>query len=152
MNLPIELDTFPTINAALNSSATVLLLAGFWAARRRRFRAHAGCMIGALAISALFLASYVTYHFLKQRVTGSAHTSFTATGPIRPVYFTILITHLVLAIAIVPMVARTVYLAARQRFTAHRRIARWTLPFWAYVSVTGVVVYVMLYHLYPPMT
>ena len=106
-------------------------------------------MISALLVSAVFLTSYLIYHAAKHQATGAGHTSFTGTGLIRPVYFTILITHVVLAAAIVPLVVLTVTRAARRRFELHVRIARWTLPLWIYVSVTGVLVYILLYQLYP---
>lgn len=135
----------PKLNAALNGLSTVFLLLGFFFIRRKQVTAHRRCMLTALATSALFLASYLTYHFSVKAVT-----EFTAQGWVRPVYFTILISHVILAVAIVPLVIITVVRALRERFDQHRRIARWTWPLWMYVSVTGVVVYLMLYHLYPP--
>ena len=149
MALPIGVQQLPALNAALNATAFVLLTCGYLQIRRGRRRAHTACMIGALVVSALFLASYVTYHTLKQRATGSAHTTYEAAGAIRTLYLAILLSHVVLAIVIVPMVARTVYLAARRRFDRHRLAGRRTLPLWMYVSITGVVVYIMLYHLQP---
>lgn len=112
---------------------------GYISIRRRDVTAHKACMIAAFGVSTLFLISYVTYHVH----VGSVR--FTGTGWIRPVYFTILISHIVLAAAVLPLALVTLYRAARGRFEAHRRIARWTLPIWLYVSVTGVVVYLMLY-------
>ncbi len=149
MALPIDFQQLPTLNAALNATAFVLLACGYVQIRRGHRRAHTVCMIGALVVSGLFLTSYVTYHTLKQQATGSAHTTYGATGAIRTFYLAILLSHVVLAIVIVLMVVRTVYLAARRRFDRHRAAGRWTLPLWMYVSVTGVVVYVMLYHLQP---
>ena len=131
----------PTLNAALNATSAALLIAGFCCIRAKRVVAHAGLMIGACCSSTLFLTSYLIYH----AQVGSVR--FHGTGWIRPVYFTLLISHTILAIAIVPLAARTVFLAGRRRFEAHRRIARWTLPLWLYVSVTGLVVYWMLYHM-----
>ena len=131
----------PALNAGLNSLATVLLLAGYRNIRRRRVAAHRACMVTAFCVSTLFLASYLTYH----AQVGSV--PFQRQGWIRPVYFTILLTHIVLAGAIVPLTLITLCRAWRQRFDRHRRIARWTLPLWLYVSVTGVVIYVMLYWL-----
>ncbi|MCH8275640.1 MAG: DUF420 domain-containing protein [Armatimonadetes bacterium] len=138
-----SVEHLPTLNALLNSTCAVLLLAGFGFIRRKNVRAHRACMLGALAVSVLFLAGYLTYHFQ----TGTTH--FTGTGIVRPVYFTILTTHTPLAIAIVPMALITLRLALKRRFSAHRRMARWTLPIWLYVSVTGVLVYLMLYLWYP---
>jgi putative membrane protein len=133
----------PHLNAALNAVSFVLLLAGFYFIRRRRVRAHITSMSAALAVSVLFLVSYVTYHYSYGSV------KFTGTGFVRPVYFTILITHIILAAVIVPLVVVTLRLALRGEYARHRRVARWTYPIWLYVSVTGVVVYLMLYRLYP---
>ena len=130
----------PTLNAALNASSAVLLVAGYLFIRRRRVTAHRACMALAVLTSAVFLVSYVTYHVQ----VGSVR--FQGTGWIRPLYFTILVTHTVLAVVIVPLVLVTLSRALRGRFDRHRAIARVTLPLWLYVSVTGVVVYVMLYH------
>jgi putative membrane protein len=132
------------LNAVLNSIAAVLLLAGFLFIRRRNIRAHRACMITAVIFSAAFLTSYSIYHWHVGDVR------FGGQGWVRPVYFAILIPHVILAGAIVPLVATTLYLALRGRFPSHRRIARWTWPLWVYVSVTGVVIYLMLYRLYPP--
>ncbi len=133
----------PHLNAALNALSFVFLLAGFYFIRRRRVRAHISSMAAALAVSTLFLVSYVTYHYSYGSV------KFTGTGLVRPFYFTVLITHIILAAAIVPLVAVTLRLALRGEYARHRRVARWTYPLWLYVSVTGVVVYLMLYRLYP---
>jgi uncharacterized membrane protein YozB (DUF420 family) len=131
----------PAVNATLNATATLLLVLGWLFIRRGKDTAHRACMVGALAASALFLASYVVYHY------HAGSRPFTGTGPVRTVYFTVLITHVVLAAAIVPLVLITVARALRGQFPRHRAIARWTLPLWLYVSVTGVVVYWMLYQL-----
>ncbi len=133
----------PALNATLNGLATVLLAAGFVFIRRKRVNHHKLCMLGALGISALFLISYLIYHALH----GS--TKFSDPGAVRWVYYAILLTHVVLAAAIVPMVLITVYRALRGRYEAHRRIARWTWPLWIYVSITGVLVYMMLYQWFP---
>jgi uncharacterized membrane protein YozB (DUF420 family) len=135
--------TLPTVNATLNGTAALLLLAGFACIRARRLTAHRNCMLAAFGVSALFLASYLCYHYYH------GATQFTAGGLVRIVYFTILISHTILAVVVVPLVLRTIYLAGKGRLDRHKRIARWTLPIWLYVSVTGVVIYVMLYHLYP---
>ena len=134
----------PTLNAALNALATVLLLAGWVQIKRRRERAHRNLMFGAFGVSVLFLISYLIYHGL------AGSKPFEHTGIIRPVYYVILLTHIVLAAAVPVLAAVTIYLGCRDRRVAHRRIARWTFPIWLYVSVTGVIIYAMLYHLPPP--
>jgi uncharacterized membrane protein YozB (DUF420 family) len=131
----------PALNAALNSVATLFLVIGWRFIRRGDMVRHRACMLGALAASALFLASYVVYHY------HAGSRPFTGTGAIRAIYLAILVSHVVLAAAIVPLVALTVARAFRGDFERHRAIARWTLPLWLYVSVTGVVVYVMLYRM-----
>jgi uncharacterized membrane protein YozB (DUF420 family) len=137
----MNVSDLPTVNASLNACSTVLLVAGYRYIRQRRIQAHRACMLAAAAVSAVFLCSYLYYH----AQVGSVR--FTAQGMIRPIYFAILISHIVLAAAIVPLVPMTLWRALRANLTAHRRLARWTLPLWLYVSVTGVVVYVLLYHL-----
>jgi putative membrane protein len=132
------------LNAILNSAAFALLMAGFVFIKRKNVAAHRACMISALVVSAAFLTSYLTYHWHVGDVR------FSGTGWIRPVYFAILIPHIILAGTIVPLALVTLYYALRGRFPSHRRIARWTWPLWIYVSVTGVVIYVMLYRLYTP--
>lgn len=131
----------PALNATLNALATCCLVAGWLLIRAGRWRAHRAAMVGALGLSAAFLTSYLVYHYH----VGSR--PFQGQGAIRVFYFVLLITHIVLAAAIVPLVLVTVSRALSRRFDRHRRIARWTLPLWLYVSVTGVVVYVMLYRL-----
>ena len=133
----------PHLNAALNAASGLLLLAGLYFIFRGNVRAHRACMLSALVVSALFLVSYVVYH----AQYGSMR--FAGQGLVRPLYFSILITHVTLAVAIVPLVTITLRRALRGDFIRHRRIARWTYPLWLYVSVTGVVVYLMLYRLYP---
>lgn len=132
---------WPAANAALNAACALLLTRGFLYIRRGNIQRHRVCMTLAFLTSILFLASYLAYHALH----GS--TRFPGTGWARPLYFSILISHTILAVAIVPLALRTLYLASRGRFDAHKRIARWTLPLWLYVSVTGVVVYWMLYQI-----
>ncbi|MFB3921324.1 MAG: DUF420 domain-containing protein [Terriglobia bacterium] len=141
MNLQIS--DFPTIDAILNATSATLLTLGFIFIRRKNVAAHRLCMILAVVTSTLFLVIYLTYHYYH------GTTRFTGQGAVRAFYFTILGSHTVLAAAIVPLVVATLYRALSQRFDLHRRIARWTLPLWLYVSVTGVVVYWMLYRLYP---
>jgi uncharacterized membrane protein YozB (DUF420 family) len=137
----MEITDLPALNACLNSISTILLGAGYYFIRRRDIRRHRLMMTSAFICSCLFLTSYLIYHY------HAGSVPFTKQGWIRPVYFTILITHVVLAAAIVPLALTTLYRAWREQFDRHRRIARWTWPLWMYVSVTGVVVYVMLYQL-----
>lgn len=131
----------PALNASLNALATVILATGWVLIRQKKREAHRRCMLAALAVSTAFLVSYLVYHYYVGSVP------FQKQGPIRIVYFAVLITHVILAAAIVPLVLITVSRALSARFDKHRRIARWTLPLWLYVSVTGVVVYVMLYQM-----
>lgn len=141
----MSVNFLPTLNAILNATSGILITIGFFLIRRRRIAAHRACMIGAVISSSLFLISYLVYHIgFKAGVS-----RFTGTGWIRPVYFVILVSHTILAITIVPLIAVTLTRALRGRFILHRRIARWTFPMWLYVSVTGVIVYLMLYHFYP---
>jgi putative membrane protein len=135
----------PAINAALNGLSTVFISTGWYFIRRDRKQAHIAMMIAALITSGLFLACYLYYHFNVHYVT-----RFTATGLIRPIYFFILITHVLLAFLILPMVILTLVPALRARWDKHRRIGRWTMPLWLYVSVTGVLVYLILYIWFPP--
>ena len=131
----------PALNATLNATCTVLLVIGWILIKRGRIRQHRGVMIAAVSVSALFLVSYLVYH----AQVGSVR--FTKVGLIRTVYFTVLLTHTILAAAIVPMVLVTLSRGLSGRYDPHRRIARWTMPIWLYVSITGVIVYVMLYRL-----
>jgi uncharacterized membrane protein YozB (DUF420 family) len=140
MPVPSQYAIFPVINASLNGASTVLLIIGRWFIAQRRIAAHRATMITAVVTSTLFLISYLYYHYH----VGSVR--FQGTGWSRPVYFTILISHVVLAAAIVPLVIITLTRALRERFDRHRAIARWTFPLWLYVSITGVLVYFMLYH------
>ena len=131
----------PHVNAFLNATSAVLLVAGYVCIRKKLINFHRWCMVVAVAASSLFLVSYLVYH---SRV-GSVR--FQGQGWLRPVYFTILISHTLLAVTLVPLVIITLRRALEEKFDRHRRIAHWTLPLWFYVSVTGVVVYLMLYHL-----
>lgn len=139
---PSWVSSLPAVNAALNAMATLLLVGGWLLIRRRRADAHRACMLAALATSALFLTSYVTYHWF------AGSTPFPGTGWVRPLYFFVLITHVILAALVPPLALVTAWRALKGRFDDHARLARWTLPIWLYVSVTGVVVYLMLYQLY----
>ena len=141
--MPNYISFLPHLNAVLNSTSALLLLSGFTFIRLGRVRAHRNCQLTAVVTSTLFLISYLTYHYYH----GATH--FTGQGLVRPFYFVLLTSHTILAVVIVPLIMVTVYRAARGDFFRHRNIARWTLPLWLYVSVTGVIVYLMLYHLYP---
>jgi uncharacterized membrane protein YozB (DUF420 family) len=138
----IEISDLPAVNATLNGISAILLTTGYLFIRRGQVTQHKRCMIAALGSSALFLTSYVVYHLH----TGSR--PFSGTGAIRAIYFAILLTHVVLAALIVPLALITATRGLRSQFDRHVRIARWTLPLWLYVSVTGVVIYLMLYQLY----
>jgi putative membrane protein len=133
--------TLPLLNACLNATSALLLAVGWLFIRRKRITAHKTCMVSALVVSTLFLISYVTYHAL------AGSRPFAGQGWIRAVYYPMLVSHIVLAAAIVPLALTTVYRALQGNFARHVRIARWTLPIWLYVSVTGVLVYWMLYRL-----
>jgi putative membrane protein len=133
----------PHLNALLNTTSAILLTIGYRFIRKGNIAAHRNCQVAAFVTSLLFLTSYLTYHYYH------GDTKFLGQGIVRPLYFVILISHVVLAIVIVPLVLITLMRAARGDFLRHRKIARWTLPLWLYVSVTGVIVYLMLYHLYP---
>jgi uncharacterized membrane protein YozB (DUF420 family) len=135
----IPLSQLPTVNAALNSVSAVFLFVGFLFIKSRNRSAHRLCMLAACASSTLFLISYLVYHYQVGSVP------FKGAGTIRVVYFAILISHTILAATVVPLALITLSRALRERFDAHRRIARWTFPIWLYVSVTGVIVYAMLY-------
>ena len=142
MPVPAQYAIFPAINASLNGASAVLLLTGHNLIKRGRMAAHRAVMITAICTSSLFLISYLYYHYH----VGSVR--FQGQGWSRPVYFTILTSHTILAAVIVPMVIITLSRALRARFPQHRAIARWTYPLWLYVSVTGVIIYFMLYHLF----
>ena len=140
------LNIFPHINASLNTMSACFLLAGFYFIMKRQITRHRFCMISACCVSALFLLCYITYHSLRTYYLGLGPTKFMGEGLIRPIYFTILISHVLLA-AVVPILAlMTIIRAWRQQWAAHRRIAVITFPIWVYVSITGVVIYGMLYH------
>jgi uncharacterized membrane protein YozB (DUF420 family) len=142
MQVPPQYAMFPAIDASLNGTSAVLLLVGRGFIKRGQMAAHRAVMIAALASSSIFLVCYLYYHWH----VGSVH--FQGQGWSRPVYFSILISHTILAAVIVPMIIITLSRALRERFDRHRAIARWTYPLWMYVSITGVIVYVMLYHLF----
>lgn len=132
-----------TTNAVLNALSTVLLVAGWVFIARGQWKAHRTAMIAAFAVSAVFLVCYLTYHYLV------GHVPFKGQGPVRTVYFTILISHIVLAVFVPILALRMFFLAWKGRWDAHRRLGKITMPIWLYVSVTGVVIYAMLYHFFP---
>ncbi len=138
----LTISDLPALNATLNGIAAILLATGYLFIKQGRRRQHQWCMLGALTTSALFLVSYVTYHL------HAGSRPFPGQGPIRVVYFAILITHVILAAVIVPLALLTAVRGLRSQFDKHVRIARWTFPVWLYVSVTGVVIYLMLYEIY----
>jgi putative membrane protein len=135
----------PTINACLNGTAAILLALGRAYIKRGNRGAHRNCMIGAFSVSCAFLVGYVTHKILIKGV----HTPFSGPAVLRPFYLGLLLSHTILAAAIVPLALITLSRALRERFDAHKRIARWTWPIWMYVSVTGVVVYLVLYQIFP---
>ena len=141
--MPVPVAMLPSLNALLNATSAVLLIVGYLFIRRRKVTGHKICMLSAFMTSCLFLISYLTLRYY------AGMTRFTGQGWIRPVYFTILTSHTILAATIVPLALLTLSRALRGRFDRHVRIARWTLPIWLYVSVTGVLVYWILYRLYP---
>jgi uncharacterized membrane protein YozB (DUF420 family) len=137
-----DLSVFPALNATLNGASAVLITTGRLLIRQKRVQLHRACMIAAVATSTVFLGCYLYYH----AHVGSVH--FPGQGWVRPVYFTLLISHTILAATVVPLVLISLFAALRGSFDRHRRVARWTFPIWLYVSVTGVVVYVVLYRVY----
>lgn len=141
--IPPQYEFFPALNASLNGTSAVLLLSGRYFISRGRVTAHRNCMIAAVAASALFLGCYLFFHYAVGNIR------FLGEGWVRPLYFTILISHVILAIVIVPMVIITLSRGLKARYPQHRAIARWTFPLWVYVSVTGVIVYFMLYQWFP---
>jgi uncharacterized membrane protein YozB (DUF420 family) len=136
----IAISDLATVNATLNATAAILIGTGFYFIKQKNIRAHKVCMVSAVIVSAVFLTSYLIYHY------NVGNVRFTKQGWIRDVYFPLLLTHTVLAAVALPMVLRTLFLATKRRFPNHIRMAKWTFPVWMYVSVTGVVVYLLLYH------
>lgn len=139
----------PALNATLNGASAILVTLGYVMIRAKKILAHKMCMLAATVTSAIFLVSYVMYHY-HLYITGQAPLHFPGSGAPRYAYLTMLTTHTILAIVIVPLVIMSLVRALRSNFPAHKRIARWTLPLWAYVSVTGVLIYVVLYQIYLP--
>jgi uncharacterized membrane protein YozB (DUF420 family) len=139
----------PAVNATLNGLSAVLLALGFFFIKRGNKIAHRNCMISAFCTSVIFLGCYLTYHGYLALVLHQGPTRFLNPAWFRPVYLTILLTHTILAAAIVPLILVTLHRARKQQFEAHKKIARWTWPLWMYVSVTGVVIYLLLYRIFP---
>src|SRR5512133_1775087 len=139
----------PAVNAFLNGLSAILLTAGYYFIRKRNIIAHRKCMVSALVVSVVFLICYITYHIYVTAVLHKGPTVFKDPPWFRPIYLTILLTHTALAAVIVPMVLITLNRAVQQRFELHKKIARWTWPLWMYVSVTGVVIYYLLYIQFP---
>jgi uncharacterized membrane protein YozB (DUF420 family) len=140
----MTLSDLPVVNASLNGLSAIFLGLGYCFIRRGKQIAHRNCMIAAFCTSTLFLACYLTYHFTVRTLTHFRNPEW-----FRPIYLTLLLTHTVLAVIIVPLVIITLSRALRQRFDLHKKIARWTWPLWMYVSVTGVVIYLLLYQIFP---
>jgi uncharacterized membrane protein YozB (DUF420 family) len=141
--------TLPHVNALLNTTSALFLIAGYIFIRRLNIKAHRASMIAAFVASSVFLVSYVLYHSLLAYYLRQGPTKFRGEGFIRPVYFVVLITHTILAIVIVPFIIVTLRRGLKRQDARHKRLARWTLPLWLYVSVTGVAVYLLLYQIYP---
>jgi uncharacterized membrane protein YozB (DUF420 family) len=145
----VTIHDLPAVNATLNGLSAILLSFGFFFIKRGNKIAHRNCMISAFCVSVVFLICYLTYHTYLGVVLKQGPTRFVNPAWFRPIYLTILLTHTVLAAAIVPMILITLNRARLQRFELHKKIARWTWPMWMYVSVTGVVVYLLLYQIFP---
>ncbi len=142
----MTISDLPAFNAIMNTISTVFIAAGWYLVRSGRWRLHIACMITAVLSSSAFLTGYLIYH----AHVGEKSTQFTAGGLVRPFYFTLLITHILLAFTVLPLVIATLIPAIRRRWEKHARVGRWTMPIWLYVSVTGVIVYLMLYQWYAP--
>ena len=145
----MSITDLPVVNACLNGASAVFLGIGYYFIRRKNQAAHRNCMIVAFILSTLFLACYITYHSYLGYVLHKGPTVFKEPAWFRPIYLTILFTHTVLAVTIVPMALITLHRAVKGRFELHKKIARWTWPLWMYVSVTGVVIYLLLYQIFP---
>jgi putative membrane protein len=139
----------PVVNAGLNTLSAIFLGAGYYSIRRKNRAAHRLCMLGAFTTSVLFLVCYLTYHSYLAYFLHQGPTVFREPAWFRPIYLAILLTHTVLAVVVVPLVLLTLSRAAKQRFELHQRVARWTWPLWMYVSVTGVLIYLLLYQIFP---
>lgn len=140
----MTISDLPALNASLNAFSTLFIATGWYLIRAGHWRRHVACMIVAVVSSAVFLVSYLIYH------AHAGSVRFTAQGIVRPIYFAILVTHVLLAFTVLPLVIATLVPVFRRRWEKHTRIARWTMPIWLYVSITGVIVYFMLYQWFPP--
>jgi uncharacterized membrane protein YozB (DUF420 family) len=145
----MSMSDLPAVNASLNTLSAVFLALGFVFIKRGQKIAHRNCMIAAFTTSVIFLACYLTYHTYLAVVLHQGPTRFLDPAWFRPIYLIILLTHTVLAVIIVPLILMTLWRAKNQNFEAHKKVARWTWPLWMYVSVTGVVVYLLLYRIFP---
>jgi putative membrane protein len=145
----VSIYDLPAINASLNGLSAAFLTAGFIFIRQKKIIPHRNCMISAFCVSVVFLVCYISYHSYLALVLHRGPTRFLNPSWFRPIYLTILLTHTILAMVIVPMILITLSRALRERFEIHKKIARWTWPLWMYVSVTGVVVYLLLYQIFP---
>ncbi len=145
----MTISDLPAVNASLNALSTVFLTLGYIFIKQQKRDAHRNCMIAACITSTVFLICYLVYHYLLRKTTGQSGTPFQGQGIARPIYFFILITHIILAVVIVPLVLMSLSRGLKQRWEAHKKISRWTWPLWMYVSVTGVLVYLMLYQWFP---
>ena len=143
------LKVFPHLNATLNAVSGILLLTGLFFILRRNVHAHRTCMISACSVSAVFLVCYVTHHIIRTSIYGLGPTRFVGEGLSRPIYMTILTSHTILAALVAPFILLTLWRALKGQFDKHRRLARLVYPVWLYVSITGVAVYLMLYHIFP---
>jgi uncharacterized membrane protein YozB (DUF420 family) len=149
MNLPELLPYLPATNAVLNSTSACFLTAGYIFIKRQRIDAHRNCMVAAFTASVVFLISYLTYHFGLHYYLNKGPTIFKDPAWFRPIYLTILLTHTILAVVIVPLVLLSLTWGLKDRREKHKRISRWTWPLWMYVSLTGVIIYLLLYQIFP---
>lgn len=145
----MSINDLPAVDASLNGLSAIFLIAGFIFIRKKNIPAHRACMISAFCVSAAFLVCYVTYHTYRAVVLHQGPTRFENPAWFKPIYLAILTTHSILAVVIVPLIFITLFRALRERFDKHKKIARWTWPLWMYVSVTGVIVYLLLYQVFP---
>jgi uncharacterized membrane protein YozB (DUF420 family) len=146
----VDLSFLPTVNATLNAIAAALLVIGFCLIKKKRVDAHRRVMLGAFAASCLFLLTYVTHYVWRAQVAGGSHTKFNGEGPVRTLYYAMLISHIMLAVTVPVMAVLLIRFGLTGRYTAHRRLAKFAWPIWMYVSITGVLIYLILYHWNPP--
>jgi uncharacterized membrane protein YozB (DUF420 family) len=146
----LDLSFLPAVNAGLNTLAIVLLVSGFMFIRRRHIPAHRACMMAAFVVSALFLVTYLGHYAWRASQTGDVHTRYHGQGILRTAYYGMLISHIILAIFVPPLAMWMIRLGLKRRDATHRRVTRFGFPIWLYVSITGVIIYFMLYHFNPP--